>query len=296
MFFVTKASLCFRLDSHPDRLTFSQYLSLFFISSSSLSSESIVSLATPPGGPLPASGNDVDMFRQTMFTGRIRRTHSGWAGSMQPMTYRLDTDAPAAARYYPAAAAFTDRVLARAGHSITPLARSYHDFIAEYGLEDARSVEEYTFELLNLGVLWRRYGSLSLSVEMAPFHLLAFLSEWRKKHQRLKPVVDLLRGILMSFFLAPREPERTETVPCCLADIERLVRWLEATGDLKEDAIRFVRWLAYWASLSSAEFAGWMERIMQLEMESKNSVPLFSFLGYQRHVRSSLKRSRKWAM
>ena len=199
---------------------------------------------------------------------------------MQPITYRLDTDAPAAARYYPAAAAFTDKVLARARHSITPLACSYHDFIAEYGLEDTRSVEEYTFELLNLGVLWRRYGSLSLSVEMAPFHLLAFLSEWRKKHQRLKPVVDLLRGILMSFFLAPREPERTETVPCCLADIERLVRWLEATGDLREDAIRFVRWLAYWASLSSAEFGAWMERVMQFsdwfEEQARSEMGMFT--------------------
>ena len=53
---MTKASFCFRLDSHPDRLTFSQYLSLFFISSSSLSSESIVSHATPLGGPLPPRG------------------------------------------------------------------------------------------------------------------------------------------------------------------------------------------------------------------------------------------------
>lgn len=181
---------------------------------------------------------------------------------MEPITYTLDAEGPAATGYYPAVAAFTDEVLAKSETSIMPLARAYHGFIREYALEDLRSVEEYTFELLNLGVLWRRYGSLSLSVEMAPFRLLAFLSEWRKKHQRIKPAIDLARGVLMSFFLAPVEPKRTESIPCCLADIEHLVRWLEATGDLREDAIRFVRWLAYWASLGSGEFITWMEKVV----------------------------------
>ena len=182
---------------------------------------------------------------------------------MEPITYKLDAESPAAIRYYPAVAAFTDDVLAKAADSITPLARTYLDFIREYALEPPRTVEEYTFELLNLGVLWRRYGSLSLTVEIAPFRSLAFLSEWRKKHQRLKPAIDLARGVLMSLFLAPVEPKRTETIPCCLADIERLVRWLEATGDLREDAIRFVRWLAYWSSLDPAEFTGWMGKVMK---------------------------------
>jgi len=181
----------------------------------------------------------------------------------KPITYKLDIDGSAAATYYPAVAAFTDEVLAKAEDSIGLLTHSYRRFIIDYKLEEPRSAEEYSFELLNLGILWRRYGSLAMAVEVAPFRSLAFLSEWRKKHQRIKPAVDVLRGVLMSFFLVPFEPNRTETIPSGLGDLERLVRWLEATGDFREDAIRFVRWLAFWASFDRSEFDVSMRAILK---------------------------------
>ncbi len=190
-----------------------------------------------------------------------------------PITYKLDIQGAAAATYYPAVAAFTDEVLAGAEDAIGPLIYSYRRFIIDYKLEEPRSAEEYSFEPLNLGILWRRYGSLATAVEMAPFRSLSFLSEWRKKHQRIKPAVDMLRGVLMSFFLVPFEPVRTETIPSGLQDLERLVRWLEATGDFREDAIRFIRWLAYWASFGRTdfdvsmrailEFSDWFERVSE---------------------------------
>ncbi len=198
--------------------------------------------------------------------------------SEPPITYRLDAEGSSSATYYPDVAAFTDEVLAEAKGCISSLARSYRRYIIEYELENPRALEEYTFELLNFGVLWRRYGSTAIEVEMAPFRLLAFLSEWRKKHQRLKPAIDVVRGILMSFFLTPSEPKRTGMIPCCLSDLEYLVRWLEATGDLREDAIRFVRWLAYLASLDKVQFklsmsavvrfADWFERASAERMGS----------------------------
>ena len=92
---------------------------------------------------------------------------------MEPITYRLNPDGPAAATYYRAVSAFTDDVLLNAEGSITPLARAYRRYLVEFGLEDPRSLEEYTFELLNLGILWRTYGRITLSVEIAPFRSLA---------------------------------------------------------------------------------------------------------------------------
>lgn len=182
---------------------------------------------------------------------------------MQPLTYKLNFNGSAAHTYYPAVARFTDEVLARAEDFITPMARSYRRYLMKYKLEAPRSVEEYTFELLNLGILWRAYGSVALAVRTAPFRLLAFLAEWRKKHQRLKPAIDLLRGVLMSFFLVPVEPKRTETSPGSLRDLEPLVQWLEATGDFREDAIRFVRWLAYWSTINRTQFDACMQTIMR---------------------------------
>lgn len=190
---------------------------------------------------------------------------------MEPITYKLNFNGSAVETYYPAVAAFTDELLAKAEDSIAPMARAYRRYLIEYELEEPRSVEEYTYELLNLGILWRTYGSVALAVEVAPFRLLAFLSEWRKKHQRLKPAIDLLRGVLMSFFLVPFEPEHTETIPRNLRDLERLVRWLEATGDFREDAIRFIRWLPYWASFDRTQFDACVQTVMVFADWFKNA-------------------------
>lgn len=181
---------------------------------------------------------------------------------MEPITYRLNPDGPAASTYYSSISRFTDKVLTQAEGSIAPLARSYRRFLAEYELEELRSLEEYTFELLNLGILWRAYGGVALTVEIAPFRSLSYLAEWRKKHQRLKPAIDVVRGVVMTFFLAPANPKGIETPPRDLGDLERLVRWLDATGDFREDALRFVRWLAFWASLDRERFAESMTTVL----------------------------------
>jgi hypothetical protein len=186
-----------------------------------------------------------------------------------PITYQLTGTGTGAGSYYQTVASFTDDVLVHAQVSLLPAARRYRAFITEHDLEKPRSPEEYALELLNLGVLWRAYGKTALAVRFAPFHFMANLGEWRKTHQRLKPAIDLLRGILISLFLAPVPVERTGFAPKGLSEIGRLVTWLEATGDFREDAFRYVRWLGYMGMFPDAElqtmirsvleFADWFE-------------------------------------
>jgi hypothetical protein len=42
---------------------------------------------------------------------------------------------------------------------------------------------------------------------------MAHLGEWRKTHQKLKPVIDVVRGILLSFFLVPVPVRKTMYAP-----------------------------------------------------------------------------------
>jgi uncharacterized protein len=186
-----------------------------------------------------------------------------------PITYRLNPSGTSSSEYYERVASFTDQVLARAKDTLVPVAERYRSFIIEHGLEKARTTEEYTLEMINLGVLWRAYGSTALSVDHAPFHFLANLGEWRRTHQRLKPAIDALRGILLSLFLVPVAVTRTLSPPRGISDIGRLVTWLEATGDFREDAFRCVRWLGYIGMFSDEyirsaidnvlEFTDWFE-------------------------------------
>jgi uncharacterized protein len=162
-----------------------------------------------------------------------------------PITYQLSHSGTSAATYYSMIAAFTDDVLAHGQVTLTPVAVNFRRFVTDHKLEDPRSVEEYTYELLNLGVLWRVYGETAASVRMAPLHTMARLGEWRKTHQRLKPAIDVVRGILLSLFLLPSTVRRIDDTAIGLGEIGRLVTWLEATGDFREDAFRYVRWLGY---------------------------------------------------
>jgi len=199
---------------------------------------------------------------------------------MNPITYKLNLNGSAASTYYPAISQFTDAMLKFTEHTITPIVTSYRRYIIDYELEDPRSVEEYVYELLNLGILWRAYGSTALAVEFAPFRTLAWLGEWRKNHPRLKPAIDFLRGILLSFFLVQVPIKRTVFPPLGLRDIERLVAWLEATGDFQEDAFRYVRWLGYWGTQSRETIAETMATVLTFadwfEMESEHHMGKFT--------------------
>jgi uncharacterized protein len=172
----------------------------------------------------------------------------------QPITYKLNIDGPAASSYYPAISAFTDQVLLKAENSLALTARIYRWYLIKFELETPRTVEEYIFDLLNLGILWRTYGQTALSVRIAPFRFLAQLAEWRKKHPLFKPLIDIIRGFMMSFLLIPSKKKSKVNIPRDLHDIERLVAWLDATGDFREDAFRYIRWLGYWATITPNHF------------------------------------------
>jgi uncharacterized protein len=162
-----------------------------------------------------------------------------------PITYKLNYGGTSAADYYTAIRVFTDAVLARAEDTLAPTARKFRSFVVDHRLEDPRSTDEYIYELLNLGILWQAYGTTAASVNVAPFHFMTRLGEWRKTHQRVKPVIDFFRGILFSIFLLPSRIRRVPDDAIGLREIGRLVTWLEATGDFREDAFRYVRWLGY---------------------------------------------------
>jgi hypothetical protein len=174
--------------------------------------------------------------------------------NMTPITYKLDYEGSAFSSYYPLISKFADRCLNEASATLTPIATTYRSFLITYGLEDPRTVDEYTFELLNLGILWRAYGATACAVNAAPFALLARLGEWRKTSPRLKQAIDIVRGILLSYFLVPAPIRRTDVAPRSLKEIERLITWLEATGDFREDAFRYIRWLGFAGALPETTF------------------------------------------
>lgn len=108
-------------------------------------------------------------------------------------------------------------------------------------------------ELISFGVLWRSYAAKALKVRNAPFVTLAKMSEWRKKHRKVKPLIDFVRGILMTLFLLRgKHCHAVPDIPS-LTQVDHVCKWFEATGEFREQALRFIRWRAYWGTKNPEE-------------------------------------------
>jgi len=171
---------------------------------------------------------------------------------MKAVTYSLKVGGKNSEEYYETVKKFSDEVMKEAKVLILPIVHDYMNYIEKFKLEPVREETEYVLELLSLGILWRTYAHIALSVKRAPYIPLIYLGEWRKKHQRLKPLIDLLRGVLITLFLLP-EKTKTDYAQPSLDNIDRVCTWFEATSEFREHALRFVRWRAYWGTLPEEE-------------------------------------------
>jgi uncharacterized protein len=172
---------------------------------------------------------------------------------MGPITYSIKSGDSNSEEYYKAIRILADEVLTHSNNSLFLITSNYIQYLQTYNLEKIRKTEEYILELISFGVLWRSYAKKALAVKYAPFITLSRMSEWRKKHQLLKPLIDFLRGILLTLFLLPEiNDERPIQLPK-LKDIDHVCKWFEATGEFKEEAIRFIRWRAYLGIKNSEE-------------------------------------------
>jgi hypothetical protein len=169
------------------------------------------------------------------------------------VTYSLERGETNSENYYVEVRRFTEEVMEKAASSVMPTVREFIEYIRTFQLEDVRQEEEYVLELLSFGLLWNSYGGYALAVRTAPYVTMARLAEWRKRHQRWKPAIDMARGILTTLFLLPRRGTRRPIALPVLRDVDRLCRWLEATGEFREQATRFVRWRAFWETMSKQQ-------------------------------------------
>jgi uncharacterized protein len=212
---------------------------------------------------------------------------------MKPITYSLKSDQPNSEIYYKDVRSFTDESLIESSKTIFPIAEDFIQYLKTYKLEEIREKEEYTLELLSFGILWRSYAYKALKVKHAPFITLARMAEWRKKHQNIKPYIDFSRGILISLFLLPKNSiNHTYQLPT-LEEIDHVCKWFEATGEFREQALRFVRWRAFWGTKRKEEltkvfyaiqqFTNWFERRAKEKLNK-----------YTENVEIFLKDSDKW--
>ena len=163
---------------------------------------------------------------------------------MQILTYSLLDGGASSAGFYRRVAELTDTFLIYAEEKLLPQAERLRPVAHRPGADQPGPVEEYAFDLLAAGVLWRVYGSHAQGLTPARGRLLRRLAGVRTASPRLKPAADRLRATWGSRWLleqggpAPQGASRAVPASPTPAQWEKLLLWLEASGDFSQEADR----------------------------------------------------------
>lgn len=211
---------------------------------------------------------------------------------MTPATYSLRPEGCPPEQYYRAVGAFADALLAAGRDELGLLLAAYEEYLRESRVERLRTRGEYLLDALTLGVLWRAHGAAAGRVSGARARLMESLAAGgRRTDGLLRPGVDCLRKSADACLLASVDDPWEPGCPTpSLADLERLLTWLAATGEYDEEVSRLEPWgdflrsdplLAGWALAELVQFA--------IEFEHAAEAALGAYTaGVERFLRNDL--------
>jgi hypothetical protein len=186
------------------------------------------------------------------------------------VTYSLIEKEQNSGSFYLMLNIFTDLVLDSSATKLGSIVSDYYQWLQNNKIEKLRSKDEYTLELIALGVFWNNYASKALQTNYLSKRAVAWLYKMRGQYPRLKNHLDKLRGILSYSFLEKKNRYSVEVFN--RNNYKALLEWLEATGEFKEEVIRLKNWLLFMETITS-------EQISELLQKTKGYAILFNDIG-----------------
>ena len=188
---------------------------------------------------------------------------------MEKITYFLCESNESSTEFYKKNLNFSKKVLNKLEGNFSNDINDYMNYINKNNMEQLRSKSEYLLEILMIGVFSKEHVNKAISLSKIPRNILIKLSTLREK-ESIKKIVDINRGLLEYLFLNRRSNDK---VKISLENYKKLVNYLKACGDYKEEAKRLEVWISYFFSLnknkvekiltSYLEFAKYFEDISQ---------------------------------
>ena len=221
---------------------------------------------------------------------------SGPAKHGSPHVYDLRRGNLCSDSFYEELAGFCDRLLTRLDRRAGVLLDGYSRHVQEFLAEAPRSRGEYAIELLTLGMVLRRYESGAQNTSPRIAKLARGLCKARTRWPRLKPLVDLARGGIARFCLAPSLGRRVKIRASAVERLEMLADWLAATGEFKQESQRVVNWRDYLARLNPEKATHWLHVARDLfnEFEHEAAAELGAYTCGVDPFLSRLQASWRW--
>lgn len=167
----------------------------------------------------------------------------------EEITYSLCEYYDDSDEYYKDVSIFTDEVIGKICNVTNVWVKDFQNFIVENCIEDLRSNIEHSLELLILGVLWKTYINKAIILKRIPKDILIKLSKLREKNS-VKKQADFFRGILETLFL---DKEDNKDIDFTLDNLIKLIDFLSATGEFKQEVKRLEIWKNYLYNKSKNE-------------------------------------------
>lgn len=160
------------------------------------------------------------------------------------ITYSLQSENNQA-DFYTVLESFTQTVLQNYQTCFGELLDDFKSYLINNGENDIRSDEEYIYDLLSIGVYWNNYSSFALSAGYINTSLMTSLYNIRRSIKFIKPEIDFLRGILTPSRLLKNK--RYPSGNLTLNNFHRLLSWLNATGEFREEVKRLRYWFSFFS-------------------------------------------------
>jgi len=194
---------------------------------------------------------------------------------MEPITYSLLNNKNNSDDFYKDISIFTNEVLTEIYNSSIVIIDNFIKYFSKKSNFTLSEKEEYAFNFLMLGVFLRLYSGRSDTLSKIPRKLLIELTNLRDEGGNIKIGVDSIRGILGTIFLL-QENTDTSIPDFTTTQIEKLLYWLSATGEFKNEVKSLTEWHEYLLTLKHNEIieiieiaytlAAWFEIRSEMEI------------------------------
>lgn len=215
---------------------------------------------------------------------------------MDVITYNLMEDlAGDSQKFYENIAKFTDEILNESKPFLASSLGLYNKFLVDKGIKTL-SYPQYILETLTLGVLWITYSKYAMDIKRKNRTILVKIDLLRRKSKYMKPVYNSLKGLFTEVLLANNSKIRTTNVEKNLESLDKLILWLEASGEFKTEIIRISRLKNFLSTLSKDSSEEFLKQVVTMARwyEKKSNKVLGTYTGNVQAFLDSSKGNNKY--
>ena len=189
--------------------------------------------------------------------GRQRATAAAEAICSAQHVYDLRAGKSSSDVFYATASRVADEAVAEIETNAGVLLDGYQRYVQSLA-EAPRSWDEYAIEFLTLGMALHCYEGVAENTPGWVVRLARWLTRARSRAGIAKPLLDWIRAGIAKYAFAPALGSAAQKSASAAVRLARLVEWLEATGEFKQESRRLRNWTSFLAQFEPETATHWL--------------------------------------